>query len=297
MYTVYLLTPRNPTYTHKCSYIGFSINPLHRIRQHNGEILGGAKKTLKLRPWDIVCVITGFTSKTYALQFEWAWQHTSKSKLVRDIALLDQQRGRKECVKRKLGALKAMITNQAVVERYGRLAVHFANDGGFGEYRQAFAPNEVFFNLDWIRHKLRELKGRNKRGMIVDVVNIDDESEDESNDQVDELHEVDELPEVDESRQLKGTNEREMIMDVVDIDDDDESDDQSDESQDSADDVIDLVSPEPKPKSALLQCISISSEDVEEDENRTPRNRIKRWGDLKHADSLAASIAWIQDQM
>lgn len=57
------------------SYIGVTNNFTRRIRQHNGEIQGGAKKTKRFRPWSPVLFLSGFRSYVEALQFEWAWQH------------------------------------------------------------------------------------------------------------------------------------------------------------------------------------------------------------------------------
>ncbi len=49
-YFCYLLTSNDPKYKHH-TYIGFTINPQRRIRQHNGELTNGAKRTSLKRPW------------------------------------------------------------------------------------------------------------------------------------------------------------------------------------------------------------------------------------------------------
>ena len=70
----YLLKSINPIYSRR-TYIGYTIDPFRRIRQHNGEIVGGAKRTQKARPWKIICYISGFTTQRIALQFEWVNNH------------------------------------------------------------------------------------------------------------------------------------------------------------------------------------------------------------------------------
>uniref|UniRef100_A0A7S1XLA6 GIY-YIG domain-containing protein n=1 Tax=Phaeomonas parva TaxID=124430 RepID=A0A7S1XLA6_9STRA len=67
------------------TYVGFTVNPHRRLRQHNGEIKGGAKRTRMYRPWETAVVVGGFTQKTKALSFEWAWQHPQRSKTVRRL--------------------------------------------------------------------------------------------------------------------------------------------------------------------------------------------------------------------
>jgi structure-specific endonuclease subunit SLX1 len=69
------------------TYIGFTDNPLKRIRQHNGLIKGGAKKTSKKRPWKLVLVISNFPNKILALKFEWAWQNPFTSKYTSEIVI------------------------------------------------------------------------------------------------------------------------------------------------------------------------------------------------------------------
>jgi len=66
-------------------YIGYTNNPSRRIRQHNGEIKNGAKRTHKYRPWEMVCIISGFVNWTEALQFEWALQNPHKSVHIKDL--------------------------------------------------------------------------------------------------------------------------------------------------------------------------------------------------------------------
>lgn len=58
------------------TYVGVSPDPVRRLRQHNGEISGGAKYTTsKGAGWTHVCLVEGFRTKQEALQFEWAVKH------------------------------------------------------------------------------------------------------------------------------------------------------------------------------------------------------------------------------
>ena len=54
------------------AYIGATVDPQKRLRQHNGEITGGAKCTRGRGPWHFHCVISGFRTWNEALQYEWA---------------------------------------------------------------------------------------------------------------------------------------------------------------------------------------------------------------------------------
>eukprot|EP00899_Mesostigma_viride_P006636 jgi/Mesvir1/15974/Mv08283-RA.1 len=103
----YLLCSMNATFKGR-TYIGFTVNPPRRIRQHNGELVNGARFTSRYRPWEMVLVVFGFSSQRQALQFEWAWQHPKRSKDVRtigDAALRKMRSG----VKGKVHLLYAML--------------------------------------------------------------------------------------------------------------------------------------------------------------------------------------------
>lgn len=69
------------------TYIGCSNNPSKRLRQHNGEIKGGAKATLMHRPWRHKAIVTGFKTRTSALSFEWHAKHPRKSTLLKKISI------------------------------------------------------------------------------------------------------------------------------------------------------------------------------------------------------------------
>lgn len=54
------------------TYCGSTNNIKRRIRQHNGEICGGAKATHKNRPWRVWYLVSGFgTNQKAALRYEW----------------------------------------------------------------------------------------------------------------------------------------------------------------------------------------------------------------------------------
>ena len=58
------------------TYAGVSPTPDKRLRQHNGEIKGGAKYTTSKGPgWEHICLISGFQNKVQSMQFEWAVKH------------------------------------------------------------------------------------------------------------------------------------------------------------------------------------------------------------------------------
>ena len=62
----YLLFSENTRRT----YIGATVDMYRRLRQHNGELSGGAKRTSSGRPWQLVALVT-VGEKIPALKLEW----------------------------------------------------------------------------------------------------------------------------------------------------------------------------------------------------------------------------------
>ena len=75
---VYLLTNGSKT------YIGATIDPDRRLRQHNSELSGGARAT-KGSIWKRVLFISGIPDWRTALQLEWAWKHRTRKLGLRGL--------------------------------------------------------------------------------------------------------------------------------------------------------------------------------------------------------------------
>lgn len=55
------------------TYVGISNNTDRRLRQHNGEIVGGAKYTTRTKGgvWKFAYIVSGFPNMSVAAQWEW----------------------------------------------------------------------------------------------------------------------------------------------------------------------------------------------------------------------------------
>lgn len=52
------------------TYVGIAKNPSKRLRQHNGEVAGGAKSTRANRPWEIKRILGPYSSRSVASKAE-----------------------------------------------------------------------------------------------------------------------------------------------------------------------------------------------------------------------------------
>ena len=81
--------------TSHATYVGATVDLEHRLRQHNGEIKGGARATtMKVKKgeiWRRACYVEGFPTWSEALKFECAWKFYSR-KLSKTLFPLERRK-------------------------------------------------------------------------------------------------------------------------------------------------------------------------------------------------------------
>lgn len=77
-YVCYCLQSVNTSKT----YVGVTNNLERRLRQHNGELKGGAKYTSTGGPWVLAILVGPFGTYQHALHFEWHWKHAAPRKFT-----------------------------------------------------------------------------------------------------------------------------------------------------------------------------------------------------------------------
>ncbi|KMT18761.1 hypothetical protein BVRB_2g028820 isoform A [Beta vulgaris subsp. vulgaris] len=84
---VYLIASTNPPFK---TYVGVTTNFSRRLKQHNGELKGGAKASRAGRPWICACLVQGFRNQSEACEFESKWKNISR-KLPRKQKSVDKK--------------------------------------------------------------------------------------------------------------------------------------------------------------------------------------------------------------
>ena len=89
------------------TYVGATVDVDRRLRQHNSEIKGGARRTTALSSrapaWKRVCHVSGFANQVDALRFEWHWKHRSRKR-------------KEDPVRRRLLALQELLMEEGWME-------------------------------------------------------------------------------------------------------------------------------------------------------------------------------------
>ncbi len=75
----YIIRSTNQSFSNS-TYNGSTNNLVRRLRQHNGEIVGGAKSTSGKGPWVYIAIWEGFQSHKEALSCEWRIKHPTNSR-------------------------------------------------------------------------------------------------------------------------------------------------------------------------------------------------------------------------
>ncbi len=78
-YYCYIIRSINPKFIN-LTYNGSTNNLIRRLRQHNGEIVGGACATKNKGPWVYIVIWDGFRNKQEALSCEWRIKHPTNAK-------------------------------------------------------------------------------------------------------------------------------------------------------------------------------------------------------------------------
>lgn len=73
------------------TYVGYTVNFQRRLRQHNRELVGGAKYTHS-GTWHARWIVTGFKAKNRAMSFEWNWKNKTRRCKLRKLSPIEKRR-------------------------------------------------------------------------------------------------------------------------------------------------------------------------------------------------------------
>lgn len=75
------------------TYIGATTDPARRLRQHNGELVGGARATKGKGPWKQKAVLSGFATQSEAYRWEKLLKLRARGLEQRRLAFLQVWQG------------------------------------------------------------------------------------------------------------------------------------------------------------------------------------------------------------
>lgn len=104
-YCYLLRTEQNQT------YVGATVDIDRRLKQHNGELSGGARATAirvsQGQQWHRICYISGIPDWRSALQIEWRWKQLGRTKFKHV----------KDPIERRLYSLKFLLALDKPTEK------------------------------------------------------------------------------------------------------------------------------------------------------------------------------------
>ncbi|KAK9476505.1 hypothetical protein V1514DRAFT_344619 [Lipomyces japonicus] len=135
-------------------YIGSTPLPLRRLRQHNGELLQGAYRTKRKdkRPWNMICIVSGFPSKISALQFEHAWQHSYKTRHILEADRLATAKTSSLNLHKHLGNLRLLFRSK-----------------GFSRWPLQFHIFDDEVNKTWLANKFKAPNPHEHVSVVLDL--------------------------------------------------------------------------------------------------------------------------------
>ena len=86
IWTVYVLT----SLTHPATYVGIALDVEKRLRQHNGELPGGARFTRAGRPWAVAARYGPYSSRGEAQRAEYQLKQVRGAKRLSWAGLEDR---------------------------------------------------------------------------------------------------------------------------------------------------------------------------------------------------------------
>jgi predicted GIY-YIG superfamily endonuclease len=150
-YYCYILFTANPFYSNH-TYNGSTNNLTRRLRQHNGELVGGAKSTSNKGPWDYLAVMSGFSSHKEALSCEWRIKHPTGHRV----------RPKKYCgVEGRIKSLNLVLNlekwtnNSTGLESGNEYTIYLHNEHMILIDSQQLKPNIKIKSIDELIDKLR----------------------------------------------------------------------------------------------------------------------------------------------